>query len=308
MCELLRVLRRTRAFTLVELLVVIAIIGILIALLLPAVQAAREAARRSQCTNNLKQIGLALHNYHDAKEVLPYGTNYPCCYGPGETWSAAILPYMEQGALYDQFDWGLNTNVPPNATVAATVIPGYICPSDPESSQPVRNRDPYGHNPSPSMALWYPGSMGPTHMDACHYCPDPPPSYCCCSENFGRPWNPSCGVFGRHVSAIKLAHIKDGTSNTIMAGESLPGECSWHSVFGHNFPLSGTTVPINNPFTAAPGSPDEWQRTCGYKSRHPGGANFLLCDGSVHFFAETIDYRLYNGLGTRDGKEACSPP
>jgi len=303
MCKLLRVLRRTRAFTLVELLVVIAIIGILIALLLPAVQAAREAARRSQCTNNLKQIGLALHNYHDAKNVLPFGTN-GCCSGPGAPWSGSILPYMEQGALYDQVDWGLLSTDPVNLPLFQTVIPGYVCPSDPESSRPVRNSTPYNQNPSPSMALWYPGSMGPTNQDSCHYCPDPAPSYCCCGGSFDAT-NPGCGVFGRHVSAIKFVHIKDGTSNTIMAGESLPGECRFHMVFAHNFPLASTNIPLNNPYN---GNPDDWANSCGYKSRHPGGANFLLCDGSVHFFAETIDYRLINGLGSRDGGEACSPP
>jgi prepilin-type N-terminal cleavage/methylation domain-containing protein/prepilin-type processing-associated H-X9-DG protein len=306
---MVHLLRRIRAFTLVELLVVIAIIGILIALLLPAVQAAREAARRSQCTNNLKQIGLALHNYADSHEVLPYGTN-GCCTPPGGTWSAFILPFLEQGPVYEQFDFGLRMDIAPNETIAGqSVIPGYVCPSDPDGSEPIRGR--FSHNPTPSMALWYPASIGPTHDDGCFYCDQPkssdtdPDTYCCCGWNYGT-WNrSSCGVFGRHVSAIAVSHIKDGTSNTIMAGESLPGQCSFHSVFGHNFPLAATHIPINNPYND---NPDDWRRSCGYKSRHPGGANFLLCDGSVRFFPETIDYRLYNGLGTRDGKEVCSPP
>jgi len=297
---------RKRAFTLVELLVVIAIIGILIALLLPAVQAAREAARRTQCTNNLKQIGLAMHNYHDARKVLPYGTP-GCCTLPGGNWASFILPYLEQTPVYNQFNFNLLKNVEPNLTVSKTVIAGYICPSDPIASQPVRAR--FSHNPTPSLAMWYPASMGPTHNDATYYCPAGVDSYCSCSRNFGSVANPSCGVFGRHVSAWNLDHIKDGTSNTIMNAESLPGDCTFLAAFGDNFPLSGTTVPLNLPFLASwTGTADEWTRGCGFKSRHPGGANFLLCDGSGRFFSDTIDYRVYNGLGTRDGKEMVSPP
>jgi prepilin-type N-terminal cleavage/methylation domain-containing protein/prepilin-type processing-associated H-X9-DG protein len=302
-------LRSRRAFTLVELLVVIAIIGILIALLLPAVQAAREAARRSQCTNNLKQIGLALHNYHDSRNVLPYGTG-GCCNLRGGVWASFILPYMEQGPLYDQFDFTLQMTVAPNSTLVQTVIPAYICPSDPEGSTPVKTDRWICPT---AMAMWYPASMGPTHMDSCSYCDQPkaaqtdPDTYCCCGWNFGTPGgtSSSCGVFGRQVTAIKLSHIKDGTSNTIMAGESLPGECRFFTAYCDNFPLSGTTVPLNNPYN---GNSFDWQHSCGYKSRHPGGANFLLCDGSVHFFSETIDYKLYNALGTRDKGEPCSPP
>ena len=90
-----------------------------------------------------------------------------------------------------------------------------------------------------------------------------------------------------------------------MVGESLPAECNFHAAFGHNFPLSGTNVPLNNPFT---GNADDWQRNCGYKSRHPNGANFLMADASMHFFPENIDYMLYNALGTRDRGETASPP
>jgi len=290
-------------------LVVIAIIGILIALLLPAVQAAREAARRSQCTNNLKQIGLALHNYADACRVLPYGTG-GCCGLSGGVWASFILPYLEQQPLYSRFDFRLQMTVAPNNTVVQTVVPGYICPSDPAGSNPIMTDRWICPT---SMALWYPASMGPTHMDACFYCDQPknaqndPDTYCCCGWNFGTPGGTgaSCGVFARRVTALKIDDVKDGTSNTIMVGESLPAECRFFTAFCDNFPLSGTTVPLNNPFN---GNSFDWQRSCGYKSRHPGGANFLLCDASVRFFAQTIDYRLYNGLGTRDGRETCSPP
>ena len=129
-------INRRSAFTLVELLVVIAIIGILVGLLLPAVQAAREAARRMQCSNNLKQLGLALHTYHDVHNALPWSTTY---YGPdgtyetnrGWAWSAMLLPFIEQGAAYNQINFGdyIPTN-PGNLAVIAHAVPGAVCPSD----------------------------------------------------------------------------------------------------------------------------------------------------------------------------------
>ena len=119
------------AFTLVELLVVIAIIAMLVTLLLPAVQAAREAVRRAQCQNNLRQVALALHNYHGAAARLPYGSP-TCCGGPetnGGVWSSMILPFMEEQSLYDQFDWTSHIKDPKHALLVQTVIPTYICPS-----------------------------------------------------------------------------------------------------------------------------------------------------------------------------------
>ena len=119
---------RKRGFTLVELLVVIAIIGILIALLLPAVQAAREAARRTQCTNNLKQFGLGMHNYHDTYKTFPYGHDNT---GRRVTWFPLILPFIEQQALHDEFDWVANSWFGAQAPACNRDVPGARCPSDP---------------------------------------------------------------------------------------------------------------------------------------------------------------------------------
>ncbi len=314
-----------RGFTLVELLVVIAIIGILIALLLPAVQAAREAARRAQCTNNLKQIGLALHNYHAGAGKLPFGcANWngivPDKNGNpsyGGTWAAMILPYIEQEALYKLFDFRKHMkDQPPEALTA--IIQTYICPSDPRASRPIITSDCQAgtSNPRERLGLWYPVSIGPTFMDYAPFCPGAknpwtctdPDTYCCQGCNFGSSGPPgnSVGMFGRYGISFRFEDVTDGLSNTIMAGETLPEHCEWNGAYASNFPVSGTSIPINV-MEKGTGC-GNWYRTCGYKSKHPGGANFLLGDGSVRFFAESIDYRLYNEMGTRAGGEPVSPP
>ena len=313
---------RRPGFTLVELLVVIAIIGILIALLLPAVQAAREAARRNQCINNEKQIGLAMHQYHDTQGRLPYAVE-TCCTEPGGTWVNRILPYLEQQALADQFDLTVTMFVAPNPRIVQIVVPVLICPSDPTASRPILpNR--FAHNVSPQLGLWYPVSMGPTMPDSCPFCPDPNPSpdnWCCQGWNYGTNPNPglgipsgsSVGMFGRyHKPEVSFARVTDGLSNTIMNGETLPGHCAFSGAYATNFPVFPTTIPLNTmEDDGALGGEfvsSRWFRTCGFKSQHPGGANFLMGDGSVHFFPEAIDFRLYNNLGTRAGEEPVTVP
>jgi len=207
--------RTSRGFTLIELLVVIAIIGVLVALLLPAVQAAREAARRSQCTNNLKQIGLALHNYHASAGVFPMGASKNPKNGAGDSdliwssWSAQslLLPYLEQKPLYDaaNFAWGMNPYGDPcfafNSTVANTIVNGFLCPSDPNSAKPNINS--------------YFASVGTTSDFMTADCWGGVNTAC-------RPTG-STGLF-TYFQSYGVADCTDGTSNTIAYAESLTGK------------------------------------------------------------------------------------
>jgi prepilin-type N-terminal cleavage/methylation domain-containing protein/prepilin-type processing-associated H-X9-DG protein len=306
-----------RGFTLVELLVVIAIIGILIALLLPAVQAAREAARRMQCTNNLKQIGLALHNYHDSRKTLPYGSNFKDF--KGGTWAAFILPYLELQTVYNLFNFKVPIWDSNNVPAVQAVVTTYICPSDPGGSDPLQGgRLQSGVcNPAKSMGLWYVASMGNTRDGtspsvSCTFCPVAPPSYCCAdSADYGC-GSPNCsggvGLMDRAPVSRAFRDITDGLSNTIAVGETLPKHCAFNGAYNHNFPVAGTQIPLNTMEETVEGTNSYWWRGCGFKSKHPGGANFAMADGSVHFLAETIDYQLYNALGTRDGGEVGAVP
>lgn len=346
-----------RGFTLVELLVVIAIIGILVALLLPAIQAAREAARRSQCQNNLKNIGLALINHADVKKRLPAATqfrpnnktggNVPN--GPGGTWVVQIWPFIEEQALFDRFDHKKPSDHVNNAKVIGASLPWLICPSDSEK-RTENGVDPPGmhndggsgvFNPTddPVMGLWYPVSIGPTHMDACPFCPAGR-NLCCQGDSFGGvkvsqnndPIGPIgtfpsfAGLFGRYEKGIKMTEITDGTTHTIMAGETLPYQCRYICAHCPNFPFAGTNIPLNTFLRFPdPGSPDcgsvgsgahtiydenpecgGYSQACGYKSRHPGGAHLLMADGSVHFVNEAIDFRTYYLLGARKSGEVKS--
>jgi prepilin-type N-terminal cleavage/methylation domain-containing protein/prepilin-type processing-associated H-X9-DG protein len=305
-------------FTLVELLVVIAIIGILIALLLPAIQAAREAARRAQCTNNLKQIGVALHNYHGTMKQLPYGASYsnPTVHS---TWGIAILPYAEQTVHHKLFHLKENLDSANNTMAFTTPNPLFTCPSDPQSKRPIMdNRCTVGHNPAQQMAAWYLGCSGPTDTgtESCYYCPykksspTAAESFCCqgWGNGFEEPPGNGVGMFMRYTRGIKFGEVRDGLSNTIMVGETLPGHSIHAVIFGENLPLAPTNIPLNTmagkdceQTHSSPPAGQPFGICQGFKSLHRGGANLMMADGSVHFVNEFIDYKLYNALGTRAG-------
>lgn len=321
-------LRKTRsAFTLVELLVVIAIIGVLVALLLPAVQAAREAARRMQCTNNLKQIGLACHNYESANKELPPGSGYGRTDQVVPTWTVRLFPFFEQQGLASQYRMTEYADSVANSALAKTSsIAMLACPTDEVASQPIlQNRRQGGgsHNPTVAQGMWYTGSMGPTIPDYCEFDLEPKTQpYTCLGCSLGtlvksgnvetargncsrfHPGLPqssntdSCaGIFCRRHLPTPFKTISDGLSNTIMVGETLPGDWIWNCVFCDNFPVSSTHIPINT--MEASETDDKYWRTSGFKSRHPSGINVLMADGAVRFLSDSTDYVTYNKLGTR---------
>ncbi|HCS53721.1 DUF1559 domain-containing protein [Rubinisphaera sp.] len=306
-------------FTLIELLVVIAIIAILVALLLPAVQQAREAARRSQCKNNLKQIGLALHNYHDTHGRFPMN----CIISSG-TWGVdhathkgspyvKLLPFLEQGPLFDSCNFDVDTVLhsmtPDGKPVHSVVISTLICPSDDHdgiwTGGATHTTDSNGQRRALAN---YSFSMGSQANSPCgthnNYFGNGPTvrGDSLDSKNIS-------GVFSHWAWAAKFKDVRDGTSNTIALGEIRP-RCANHTRDGwmaENALYTGTGVAIN--FNTCEGEPGtgtgcnqytgQWGASQGFKSSHDGGAQFLLCDGSVHFLSENIDMVTYQKLGDR---------
>jgi prepilin-type N-terminal cleavage/methylation domain-containing protein/prepilin-type processing-associated H-X9-DG protein len=318
---------RPRGFTLIELLVVIAIIGVLIALLLPAVQQAREAARRTQCTNNLKQIGLALHMYADTQGCFPPGNQ-----GPIHQFSplARVFPYLEQNALFAAFNFDLGLRAggnapvrPENLTATQTVVTVFLCPSDPNNRRVL---DPQ-YRPAN-----YVGTVGTGVPD---------------SGNFLDPWPDGvCFV----SSAVRLADVTDGLSQTTVMSESLVGSGQNTAAGGQGdirrqYLHLGTEQPprtIPTPANCAMGSsfpwrgdrnygwavgrldtalynhflrPNDQQPDCyhthvrGWKaarSEHAGGVNVLLGDGHVQFVKDTVSLPIWRALATRSGGEVVS--
>ena len=262
-----------RGFTLIELLVVIAIIGVLIALTLPAVQQARESSRRMACKNRLKQLGLALQNYHDVHNVLPPGWIAP----QGWPWSVYILPHLEQKPLYDSLYVGLQN--PPNAGTPLDVsLPGFVCPSD---TFPPRNPY-YSHD----------GSIG-------YYKSNYPGVHAFNNQISNTIYQQGRGVFGMS-SSTSFKDIADGTSTTFLVGERRLGGGRfaagiWMSaVFGNGRILAGPAVvgTCGNRVTIN----STWGAVIGFSSFHPGGAQFVLVDGSVRFVSENINGLTYRHL------------
>ncbi|HEY2154846.1 MAG TPA: DUF1559 domain-containing protein [Isosphaeraceae bacterium] len=283
-----------RGFTLIELLVVIAIIAILIALLLPAVQAAREAARRIQCVNNLKQIGLGLHNYHDALGTFPmsYATRARFVDGqtdtaPGWGWASMILPQIEQASLFNAVNFVLAVESPQNATVVRTAMAAYVCPSD-VTSGPFPVVDPSGNTLATMTPTSYAACVGNDLTDS---------TTGLNNDGLGN------GTMFRN-SRIRLADITDGSSQTIVVGERAWAntEGVWAGVVTNGTTRRGPKNPcprtgalfygaatlvqahghLLNTDTDPDGGLDD------YSSLHPGGANFVFGDGSVRFLKNVL--------------------
>ena len=303
--------RPRRAFTLIELLVVIAIIAILIALLVPAVQKVREAAARSQCTNNMKQIGLALHGYHDTYKVLPSGDFHGNGTKPaGWCWIPKIFPYVDQGPAASQLDFTVHSWQGNNPAVLKNRFPLFTCPANPVGDVARSEERPAYATPQPAS----PWNLGQADYASCigDYMNasgvGASPAY----GNVGYGSNGEVrGVIGRWGWAAKYALIPDGLSNTFFVGECVGVFCIDQNLTSQSY---GTTAhPINymnnslfqNPPTE---SNPRWDESIGFRSYHPGGANFLLGDGTVHYITENIDMAVYRALASRDGAEAVSLP
>jgi prepilin-type N-terminal cleavage/methylation domain-containing protein/prepilin-type processing-associated H-X9-DG protein len=296
-------MRRTEswrpAFTLIELLVVIAIISTLIGLLLPAVQKVREAAARLKCDNNLKQIGLALHNYHDVNRHFPAGYVSGVAAngsdtGPGWGWATYILPNIEQTGLYSALHLDQPIEAAANAGPRVTPLSIYFCPSDTA--------------PPTSLAMNFSAS-GAAGASICVVA----------SANYvgvfgdSEPGVDGEGVFFRN-STIAIKDITDGASSTLLAGERSVkmGPATWTgSVTGANMyePLNGPQVEDGSGMVLGqarrpPGAPNGEVNE--FSSRHHGGANFVFADGHVAFIPASIDPAIYQALATRAGGEPIS--
>ena len=313
--------RRT-GFTLVELLVVIAIIGILIALLLPAIQAARETARRSQCMNNLKTVGLAMLNYEYHNKKFPFMCGYTILPN-APTAQASVLPYMEHMSLFKQFNFKKPITDATNRAAVTTPVSAFICPTDPQASKPILPNRLQPYNAPSCHGLWYAPCMGPLHdrlpgLPGCIYCPEtnlpPLDKYCCQGSDLALYSTTFPGMFARRPTSTLVREVRDGLSHTILVGETLPAHSIFNGAYNQNMPGSCTHIPLNTMISddgmdsVGTSGIAKWQHTMGYKSQHPGGAQFAFGDGSVSFLVDVIDYRLFNALGTKAGGEVVSRP
>jgi prepilin-type N-terminal cleavage/methylation domain-containing protein/prepilin-type processing-associated H-X9-DG protein len=366
---------RRSGFTLIELLVVIAIIAVLIALLLPAVQSAREAARRTQCVNNLKQIGLAFANYESANSMFPLGAMVFVS-GPstsdwgheisnnGVSWVGLTLPYLEQNTVFNAINFNLSIAAGSPATTAFFATAWYTrlsvlsCPSDgdqdgfrnfqsnngdgqdisapppvpPNGGTPMVPVSDYGVSFGDNYCIGAlnPGVTFPTETPYTLWPPVPGQprvgwpgfqgTYADINGNLPPVGAPGVlrGMFDvNNGQTVRLASVTDGTSNTIAAGEVLPKHRADNNVWEWNSGGYGTTVPVSYPSPQSctlPGNgwgSNNWASRCaytntGFKSHHPGGANFLFVDGSVHFLKQTINMFTYCALGSRNAGEVIS--
>lgn len=296
--------RVPRGFTLIEMLVVIAVVGLLVAMLLPAVQSAREAARRTQCSNNLKQIGLALHNYYDSLNTFPpaYQTALTPTWGelgPGWGWGTMLLSHLEQGTLFNAVNFELQIGFAAEVTARTAIVATYLCPSS-TGSGPVK-------------FLYGGPTGGADDLSAGQYI-----------ASGGQPLFESDGetngVFYRN-SLMRLSSINDGLSNTFMIGERSRNvaDASWVGAIPGAQVCTNSSWPVrtctpNNTLVlgyTGPNSGGQWVDSPNYNgaddgdywSLHPGGCNFLFADGSVHFLKQTIDPRVFAYLSTRQGGE-----
>jgi prepilin-type N-terminal cleavage/methylation domain-containing protein/prepilin-type processing-associated H-X9-DG protein len=308
-----------RGLTLVELLVVIAIVGLLVSLLLPAVQSAREAARRTQCGNNLKQLGLALLAHESSFRALPCGGAKS---GHQLSWHAVILPQIEQRPLFDQINWQTTGGYPVNRPLSRdNAVPTFFCPSNPSTTW----RGTFGTGMVDGIHSYtqhYNGVAGPVGTNPATGAAYPhlasPAVHPNCSTS-GPIQNGERGGFAHGGvlfvdSQVAMAAIRDGASNTLAIGERPLGETSWLAGTSHSIDWPCDTAafknllhPINH-VVPADAVPISGGNSRPFGSRHPGGAQFVFCDGAVRLMADATELALLQALASRSGREIVTLP
>ncbi len=298
--------RRARAgFTLVELLVVIAIIAVLMGLLFPAVQSIREAARRTTCKNNLRQVLLAVQNYESSFQRFPRGweaADPTINDDPGWGWASRVLPYMEQTNLYDQIRFDLPIGHVDNGSIVSQVVPSFLCPSDPTTELPD---------------MFHTEAHGGAHLLAAFSPPQVSDPFVAARGNFSGVFGISEiedvpdtgeGIFFRN-SKVRPADVADGLSNTLMIGERVSdlGGVTWLGVIqGIDEPMARIVATADHVPNFKPSDPSEHRHFEDFRSHHTVGVNFGKADGSIEMISNTIDLDVYQAMCTRAGREVVS--
>ena len=295
--------RRGHGFTLIELLVVIAIIGILLALLLPAVQQARDAARRVQCRSNFKQIILAMHNYHDVHQMFPINTSFNQEVGPlsrSRSWLQGILPQIEQSTLSELID--PSASIQASRLVADLSVAAFRCPADTHDGHMNLRADVpddwvlgVTNYKSVAGSNWEEGTFARIDTSG---------RFAGSADGLNQGNGLICSGRNGPVTT-RMRDITDGTSNTLAVGETVAAWTKWAWWYSFNASTGTCAIPINYKPEGVRYEDNitDWAHNYGFMSRHTGGANFAFADGSVKFISQSINLDTYRSLGTLQGGE-----
>lgn len=292
--------RHQKGFTLIELLVSLAVIAILVALILPAVQSARESARRMQCRSQIKQLLIALHNYHDAHAVFALNTSFDRPLGPAQptrSWMQGILPYLDHKPLSSEIASG--EIIADNRKVAESIIPLYRCPSDPYAMR--------ANNRADVPVEWtlgltsYKTSAGSNWAWGSYQNAEPSGRFAESYDGMAEGNGFLCA--GREGPVLtRIRDVTDGTSTTFAIGETLPEFTRWSAWFHSNHTAATCAILLN--LGKAKPNQDDWTHNNGFMSRHAGGAFFGFVDGHVSFVSENVHPSVYRATATIQGSES----